>query len=423
VSRPLVCAAVLVLCLAAVSAAWAGGLLGGDPRGDAKGNSALDIASIGQGYQAQLVAHRLTTHRRWSRALLANGGEISFYFNTDADAALERRLDVRYVRGTLVAVMINPRGRVVGRGLVRQPSRNTVVVTFAPSLLPVGIRRYRWFAFAGYRCRHRYRVCGDTAPNGGGLITHQLRSATAQPAPIAHQGYHLAFKDEFNAINPKRWRRSMYWEAQQPSDVFTQNGILHIVSRRSEGYPNRALSSLGYPSDGGPNKVWKHGYFEARFKWPRGVGSSPAFWLISSRDALNPNHPDPPCAVSDPLCLSAELDIFENFNTNGAARFEGTIHRNTSGRWGVPDQTRGTFRNVGFDMSAAYHTYAAKWTATEVNWYLDGVEVGRAQAFDSTNQQMFMTLYEWTGVYGPRPNATTPDNLDMQVDWVRVWQR
>ena len=33
-----------------------------------------------------------------------------------------------------------------------------------------------------------------------------------------------------------------------------------------------------------------------------------------------------------------------------------------------------------------------------------------------------MTLYEWTGVYGPPPDATTPDNLDMQVDWVRVWQ-
>jgi hypothetical protein len=26
-------------------------------------------------------------------------------------------------------------------------------------------------------------------------------------------------------------------------------------------------------------------------------------------------------------------------------------------------------------------------------------------------------------VYGPPPDATTPDVLDMQVDWVRVWQR
>lgn len=421
-SRPLARAAVLVFCLAAASAAYAD-RPNGDPRGDAKRTRVLDIASVGQASQARFLTHRLTTYRGWRRALLARGGEISFYFDTDADAAVERRLDVRYARGALSAVMKNRRGRVVGRAVVRQPTRNTVVASFAPSLLSAGLRSYRWFAFAGYRCRHRYKVCGDTAPDGGRLITHELGSAPGQPAPIANQGYHLVFRDEFDAVHRASWRRAMYWEPEQPSDVFAQNGILHIISRRSEGYPNRALSTLGYPSAGGPNRSWRYGYFEARFRWPRGVGSAPAFWLISAEDALNPNHPNPRCAVTNPLCLAAELDIFENFNVNGPSRFEGTIHRNTSGRWGVPDQTRGTQRNVGFDMSAAFHTYAAKWTAREVIWYLDGVEVGRAPVFDSTGQKMFMTLYEWTGVYGPRPNPSTPDELDMQVDWVQVWQQ
>jgi beta-glucanase (GH16 family) len=233
----------------------------------------------------------------------------------------------------------------------------------------------------------------------------------------------VRFQDCFDAIDPASWRRSMYWDAEQPSDVFTQDGILHIISRRSEGYPNRSLSSFGYADQGGPRRVWRQGYFEARFKWPRGVGSAPAFWLMSVNDPENPNYPNPPCAVSNPLCLTAELDIFENFTINGANRFEGTIHRNTSGRWGVPDQTRHVFADVGFDMSTAFHTYAARWTATEVCWYLDERQLGCYPPFDSTNQDMFMTLYQWTGVYGPGPDSTTPDNLDMQVDWVRVWQR
>ncbi len=70
----------LAACLAAAPAACADGQLVGDPRGDAKGNGVLDIASVRHGYRAQLLAHRLTTYRRWRRALLVNGGEISFYF-------------------------------------------------------------------------------------------------------------------------------------------------------------------------------------------------------------------------------------------------------------------------------------------------------------------------------------------------------
>jgi len=215
----------------------------------------------------------------------------------------------------------------------------------------------------------------------------------------------------------------MYWEAEQPSDVFTDaSGILHIQSRRSEGYPNRSLSSLGTGA-GEPRNVWTFGYFEARFRVPHGTGSNPAFWLMAASDPLNPNYPNPPCSVTDPLCLSAELDIFEHFPVNGVDDFETTLHRNTSGRWGVPDQTRSVFAHPGVDLGAGYHVYAARWTPTQVCSYLDEVQLGCLIPWDSIGQSMFLILYEWTRVYGPPPDATTPDVLDMQVDWVRVWQR
>jgi beta-glucanase (GH16 family) len=246
-----------------------------------------------------------------------------------------------------------------------------------------------------------------------------------EPAPIAGQGYTVRLDECFNAIDPARWRRAMHWEPEEPSDVFTDaSGILHIQSRRSEGYPNRSLSTLG-TGTGEPRNVWKFGYFEARFHLPAGVGSNPAFWLMAASDPLNPNHPGPPCPVppaGDPRCLSAELDIFEHFPVNGVDDFETTLHRNTSGRWGVPDQTRSVFAHPGVNLGAGYHTYAAKWTPTQVCSYLDQIQLGCLVPWDSINQDMFLTLYEWTRVFGPPPNATTPDVLDMRVDWVRVWQ-
>jgi beta-glucanase (GH16 family) len=232
----------------------------------------------------------------------------------------------------------------------------------------------------------------------------------------------VQFEDCFDSINAAVWRRAMYWENEEPSDVFAQNGVLHIQSRRSEGYPNRSLSTWGYPPEG-PRAVWKFGYFEARFKIPAGVGSNPAFWLMAVSDPENPNSPGSPCPVPEnPECLSAELDIFEHFPVNGVDDYESTIHRNTSGRWGVPDQTRSVFSHPGIDLSQSYHTYAARWTPTQVCFYLDDMELGCVVPFDFTDQDMFLTLYEWTGVYGPGPAATTPDVLDMQVEWVRVWQ-
>jgi beta-glucanase (GH16 family) len=218
----------------------------------------------------------------------------------------------------------------------------------------------------------------------------------------------------------------MYWDPPAPAgDVFSQNGVAHIVSRRSAGYPNRSLSSLGTDS-GAPRNSWRQGYFEARFKYTSATGAMPAFWLMAASDPLNPNYPaaPPPCLpVPGTFCPSAELDIFEHFPVNGVGDHEATLHRNTSGRWGMADQTRPIFSHLGYDLGADWHVYSARWTQSSIQYYLDGVSLGSVQTFDTTDQPMFLTFYMWTSVYGPRPDASSPDSLDMQVDWVRVWQR
>jgi hypothetical protein len=386
----------------------------------------LDIASVGHGQRAQLLTHRLTTHRPWRRGLLGTGGQISFYFDTDADAGLERRLDISYSRGRLSAVMKNPRGRVVGTGLARRASARTLLVTFHRSLLSSGIRRYRWFAFVGFRCHRRHRVCGDRAPDGGRLITHRLGSPPpgSRPSPIAGQGYTKRFDNEFDTLSATVWAKRQWWEERPPANaIYVRDGILHVVSRRSQGYPDVTVTSE--PHGAGTGKSFKQGYFEARMKWTGALGSGPAFWLFSTAHATNPNWPNPACP--NPNCLSAEIDVFEGYG-HRLDVFTGTIHRNSCGCYGVPNrrsennwqpQARGT------NLAAGWHVYSVLWTAAEVRWYLDAREIMRHRVYDSTNQLMHLLFYNWRTPWEKenQPGPSTPDELHTEVDWVRVWQK
>lgn len=70
----------------------------------------------------------------------------------------------------------------------------------------------------------------------------------------------------------------------------------------------------------------------------------------------------------------------------------------------------------GSAYAGAWHTYGYEWTPTKVTWYYDGVKV-REQA-TSVSSPHYLILQNTQGAYGG-PNADT----DLQVDYVRVWQR
>lgn len=401
-------AAVLAGCFLVAPTTLASDVIVRDPQGDAKGT--LDIASVRGGDGARLVTHRLTAYRPWRDALLANGGRISFSFDTDGDRAPERRLDVGYARGRLSAVVTNSGGRRIGTGLVARPSRGTVVVSFDRSLLRPGIRRYRWFAFAAPRCRHRNPACGDRAPNGRTLVTSRLAPAAppppAVPAPIRGHGYSLAFADNFDRLDRASWTNRAFWDGPPPRDaVHARDGLLHLVSRRSQGYKNITVSSHG-------KRNFRQGYFEARMRWTKGPGAWPAFWLSSTHHYTTHRCP----------YLNSELDVFEGVGSE-PSRFYGTLHRNTSAVCGARDETRPPFgwRDVG-DMTTGFHVYSALWTKAEVIWYFDGREVVRAPAFDSTDQTMYMIFDMWIGGWAGGTTSATPPELRTEVDWVRVWR-
>ena len=227
------------------------------------------------------------------------------------------------------------------------------------------------------------------------------------PPPIAGQGYSKVWGDEFSTLDPPSWG-GIWWNPTAPANsIYVQNGILNLVSRRSQGYPDITLSTESSTSSG----RWKQGYFEARMKWTKGPGAWPGFWLMGYAHSQGIDCPP----------LISELDVFEGQGTEPGT-FYGTLHRNTNSGCGVPDETNDGWHNVA-DMTTAFHTYSALWTLTEIKWYLDDVLVGTAPVYDSTNQEMFLLLQMWIGGWTSDPTSATPDELRTEVDWVHVWQK
>jgi Glycosyl hydrolases family 16 len=258
---------------------------------------------------------------------------------------------------------------------------------------------------------------------------------TTIPGPIVGQGYTMRFSDCFDTLSRSVWCSHQWWEAPPPAGTqYVSDGALHVVSRRSDGYPNNTISSE--PCGQSNPKSFKQGYFEARFRSTNGRGSMPAFWLFSTRHATNPAWPNPnPVCQQQGLpaaeCLVSELDIHEGHEgvypfPRGSQIFAGALHRNTGGNYGGgADQFRQVFVDTQpVNYGGNYHVYAAKWTMSEVCWYLDDVQQGCQPTYDSTNQPMHILFYQWPNSWNSlKPDSTTPDELHIEVDWVRVWQR
>ena len=254
------------------------------------------------------------------------------------------------------------------------------------------------------------------------------------PGPIAGQGYGERFSDCFDTLDRTTWCSHQWWEANPPVGSQTvANGELRLRRDRANGYADTTMSTE--PCGQANPKSFQYGYFEARMRHETVQGNGPAFWLFSTRHATNPAWPaiNPLCAVGGQFlkaqCLSAELDVFEGFGRifYGGSRtddfFSGTLHRNSSGHYGESNQSRFVQRGTGLEMED-WHVYAARWTPTEIRYYIDGQLQGTVAPFDSTAQPMHLLLYNWNTEWEDEnmPTASTEPELDTYVDWVRVWQ-
>lgn len=249
------------------------------------------------------------------------------------------------------------------------------------------------------------------------------------PGPISGGGYELVWREEFDGDTLSGiWATAPFGGSLPPT---VSDGVLQIRSTAANDYQWGYVASTGPRLDTEPSypfaQSWREGYFEARIRFTDNAWSWPAFWLFSM--AKTEAWPGENCWV-----LNAEWDIMEN----GIGNREGTggrpasrssytsLHRNTTdntadGYCGIPDEMR-KFSTDFTDVDLSdWHVWAGRWTSSALCTFLDGEPLGCVLPYDSTDQTMHIVFtMQYLGECIGCP--ARPTSLEMEVDWVRVWQ-
>ncbi|MEO6253586.1 MAG: family 16 glycosylhydrolase [Ferruginibacter sp.] len=255
-----------------------------------------------------------------------------------------------------------------------------------------------------------------TAKSSSGLtISKSIQvtvNTTGGGAPV------LVFSDEFNtngAPDPAKWgyetgtgsggwgNNELEYYTTRPENSIVQGGVLKIIALK-ENYMGSAYTSARLLSK---NKYsFKYGRIEVRAKFPTGVGTWPAAWMLGDNIGT----------VGWPAC--GETDIVEHLGRD-LNKIYGTLHY--PGRSGG-NADGGTIMVP--DATTAFHTYAVEWSASSIKIYVD------AQLFHTVansaalpfNQNFFILLNMAMGGNFGGPVDPAFNTATFEVDYVRVYQ-
>ncbi len=181
-------------------------------------------------------------------------------------------------------------------------------------------------------------------------------------------------------------------------------GILTLQANPTPPADLACLMNLPYTSGtiiSYPTFDATYGFFETRAKLPPGQGLWPAFWL------LDENLQWPP-----------EIDIFEFIGGQYTTLEMHTHDSNSTYAFGATSTVP--------DVSLAFHVYGLDWEPDTITWYFDGVQQAQTATAPDLNQPMYILLNLAVGGAGSWPgptNGSTVFPANMQIDYVRVWQK
>jgi beta-glucanase (GH16 family) len=175
---------------------------------------------------------------------------------------------------------------------------------------------------------------------------------------------------------------------RRPSAISVEDGLLRITAR------DDVTGGMGHRVD----QKYGRWEFRARLDKGRGFGSAILLWPETE------NKDD------------GELDMMEvPHEDRGEAHF--VIHYSEENKLAGTD-IRGDF--------SQWHTFAMDWLPDRITWYVDGVK-----QFETTDRNvipkvpMHMTIQLDMGPFEewiPAPDATTPEEVNLEVDWVKIYK-
>jgi beta-glucanase (GH16 family) len=223
------------------------------------------------------------------------------------------------------------------------------------------------------------------------------RSSSGRHADAVGREWRLVFSDDFDGsrLDPTAWNRynsvgGFGSGFRRPEAISVKDGKLRITARGniSGGMNHERSQTYGR---------WE---FRARTEKGRGLGSAILLWP----DSLD-------------MRADGELDMME-VPDEGRSEAHFVIHYSTQNRL-AGTQVAGDF--------SQWHTFAMDWLPNRITWYVDGVK-----QFETTDRNviprssMHLAIQLDMGPFEewiPAPDETTPAEVGLEVDWVRVYAR
>jgi beta-glucanase (GH16 family) len=263
------------------------------------------------------------------------------------------------------------------------------------------------------------------ASAGAGVST----SCGGKVAKSSGGSWACTFADEFggSTLNRSKWGVmetaqsgfSHAWECyvDDPSTVSVANGALRLTARKLAN-PDWCGSLFQTPYVSGmvhtkETFAQTYGRFEARIKFPTGVGLHSAWWMWPKQSAYGQR--------------SGEIDIAEHYGAypNIVSPY---MHINDGGI----ERGKGAYCDVA-NAETGFHTYTVEWlplggfkflydgrSCMAFNNWNPGTGLTYPQPFD---QPFFLTLTQALMGWGVNAvTQSTPFPGQMQVDYVRAWR-
>jgi O-antigen/teichoic acid export membrane protein len=280
--------------------------------------------------------------------------------------------------------------------------------------------------------RSAFRIVFVQAAAITGLTSLALAVEPAAAETVPPLGWELAFKDEFKSL--QLWdneTRSGIWEPVYPGGVHTHgvNELEYYIDPRP-GHDSPALFELApfsieksglliqarpipdtrqafaehLPYASGllttfHSFSFTYGYVELRARVPAGKGLWPAFWLLPIDETWPP-----------------EIDVMEVLGQN-TGEFHASVHTSVDG-----NDKAVSAKVTTPDLSEDFHSYAVKWTADDLVWYLDGRRVASAPTPADMNKPMYLLVNLAVGGWAQSPDSWTVFPAEFRIEEIRVFQ-
>ncbi|NYF79918.1 glycoside hydrolase family 16 protein [Granulicella arctica] len=177
------------------------------------------------------------------------------------------------------------------------------------------------------------------------------------------------------------------------------NGLSIRLQRNADLWSSGVLTSVDSTGIGFSQQ---YGYFEMRARFPTGLNTWPAFWLLNT-------------ASKSSGAPAGEIDIVEYIANPAFSRYIATTLHDWS------DRSTPAMSHHMVDLPTdGFHTYGMLWTASTMTFFFDGAVTFQCPTPAIMHQPYYLLID--LGLGGGWPTNATPPLNELDIQYIRVYR-